>query len=403
MRLGIWPFHPPATCFLQGANSSPLGEDKPRPFPHRRGFLFNSTIVAISKKTKIKIKELASVNNPGSIHGIYPYRGKISAIDAEMVVSQLNKSKTLLDPFCGSGTIVYEAAKHGLNAIGFDTNPLAIWLSEGKSNLANLDEQKIIDEADQIIKLSKRKKLKKSTELSKKTFHDDTANEIFSVAQYFRQMSPYVKAAFLGSIALTARGCNHYKWTSSTVGKDIQPKRYIDFFEKFKFKVKKHLYPIKRSKTQKISIFQNDSRELSNILKPKSIDYVFTSPPYFDGLDYTAYYGKIVYDILEVSRAEIKKNLIQTVKSYEQDMAKVLEEIVKVTKNDAMIIFVVGDKKVKDKVINGGDFFSKLLHHKPNEIIERRYTGSSSQIFDTLNKTDRKEQIIIWDKSTWKE
>ena len=83
-------------------------------------------------------------------------------------------------------------------------------------------------------------------------------------------------------------------------------------------------------------------------------------------------------------------------------MKKVLDELVKVTKKNALIIFVVGDKKIKDKIINGGDFFSNLLHHKPNKVIERSYTSSSSQIFDKLNKTQRKEQIVIWDKSTWK-
>ena len=65
-------------------------------------------------------------------------------------------------------------------------------------------------------------------------------------------------------------------------------------------------------------------------------------------------------------------------------------------------MFVVGDKKMKNRTTNGGEFFSKLLKHKPNKIIERKYTGSSSQIFDKLNKTERKEQIVIWDKSTWK-
>jgi hypothetical protein len=104
-----------------------------------------------------------------------------------------------------------------------------------------------------------------------------------------------------------------------------------------------------------------------------------------------------------MERIKIKKNLIQNSKTYEDDMRKVLDEIVKVTKKDALIIFVVGDKKMKNsEIINGGEFFSKLLKHKPNKIIERKYTGSSSQIFDKLNKTERKEQIVIWDKSTWK-
>lgn len=53
----------------------------------------------------IQFCNLHSVNNPNSIHGIYPYRGKISAIDAQQVIKQFKKGKILLDPFCGSGSI----------------------------------------------------------------------------------------------------------------------------------------------------------------------------------------------------------------------------------------------------------------------------------------------------------
>ena len=74
------------------------------------------------KKTtfKPKFKQLKHVNNPNSIHGIYPYRGKISPIDAENLIIQLPQKGTLLDPFCGSGTIIFEARKKGLDVIGVD-------------------------------------------------------------------------------------------------------------------------------------------------------------------------------------------------------------------------------------------------------------------------------------------
>ena len=60
------------------------------------------------KKHQINFQTLQSVTNPNSIHGIYPYRGKISAKEAVNVISQFSKNKTLLDPFCGTGTIIFE-------------------------------------------------------------------------------------------------------------------------------------------------------------------------------------------------------------------------------------------------------------------------------------------------------
>ena len=98
-------------------------------------------------KNKLEFIKIKSVNNPHSIHGIYPYRGKISAIDAESLIKQLPKKGVLLDPFCGSGTIIYEARKHGLTTIGVDNNPIAIQIAKGKMSK--------IDEKESIIKIKK--------------------------------------------------------------------------------------------------------------------------------------------------------------------------------------------------------------------------------------------------------
>ncbi len=349
----------------------------------------------------IKFHNLTSISRPRSIHGIYPYRGKISSVEARLIIEQLPKNTTVLDPFCGSGTIVFEGLYSDLSIIGVDNNPLANWLSKGKIDSLTKPIEDFQKEHEVIISRLKKNRVPKMMPIkASRHFHKKTAQEIMQMIEYFDEMSDYLKAVFLGTIALAARGCNHYKWTSSTVGKDINPKNYISFFDKFAQKVKKH-HSGKVVKNPKAELHMKDSRRLSEFIEKGSIDFVFTSPPYFDGLDYTAYYGKIVYEIFGVDRTEIKERLIQNARSYEQDMKQVLDELVKVTKDDAQIMFVVGDKKVKDRIINGGEFFSNLLHHKPNQVIEREYTLSSSQVFDKLNNTKRKEQVVVWDKSTW--
>ena len=61
----------------------------------------------------------------------------------------------------------------------------------------------------------------------------------------------------------------------------------------------------------------------------------------------------------------------------------------------------MGDKKRGASVINGGEFFSDISGIKPNLIVQRKYSNTASKIWDSINKTSRNEQIIIWDKSTW--
>ncbi len=340
------------------------------------------------------IKYLESVNNPNSIHGIYPYRGKISAVDAAMLVSQFEKGKTLLDPFCGSGTIVYEGRKFGLNTLGVDANPIAVALTNGKLNIdKSLNDY--YDELKSLIGISKDYPTEDcACEYSRSLFHEDTIYEIIKLSKLYEKMSPYMQACFLGSICLAARGCNHYKWTSSTVGKNITPKRYINFYDKLKGKLKKHYFPVELGS----KVFYNDARKLTSIIKKGSIDYVYTSPPYFDCLDYTMYYARFAYDILGIDRIAIKNSLIQNFNDYESDMKTVLQELYEVCKKGAYVIFVVGDKKVHNKIINGAEFFNGFSPFNCIDVVERNYTGTSSKVFDSINKTERKEQVIIWQK-----
>lgn len=345
---------------------------------------------------KLTFRKLKSVNNPNSIHGIYPYRGKISAIDSKQIIEQLPKNGVLLDPFCGSGTILYEAKKHGLHIVGVDSNPIAIQIAKAKFSELNLE--KSIQKIKSIHSKISLEKNKNMPEKAKRYFHEKTANEIMGFLKFYDQFTDYEKAAFLGTICLVARGCNGYKWSSTQIGKIAEKQQYINFYEKFIKKIKKHHYPIDINDSK---IILSDTRNISNFLEKNSIDYVYTSPPYFDALDYTSNYTRIIHYIFENNLNNIKEKLIQNYESYEADMKKCFREIIKVTKDNSLIIFVVGDKKRGTKIINGGEFFSNIYEKEPNFIIERKYTGTASKIWDNINNTSRKEQIVIWDRSTW--
>ena len=217
------------------------------------------------------IKELKTVNNPRSIHGIYPYRGKIAALDAEQIMSQMPKGSIVLDPFCGSGTIVYEGLKYGLKTIGIDANPIAVTLSNGKIHIP-LSFQEVKDEVEYLInEANSLSEIPKAADYPASLFHEKSLNEIMSMSVFYDDMSDYMKACYLGTIALTARGCNDYKWTSSTVGKNIEPKRYIPFYEKLQLKVKKHFLPIANNSI----VYYEDSRNLDKVIKPNSVDFIF--------------------------------------------------------------------------------------------------------------------------------
>lgn len=83
-----------------------------------------------------------------SLHGIHEYKGKFNPQMIRTVGNMLGleAGDTILDPFCGSGTAILEAAHLGWNAVGMDLNPLAVLMTNAKANLLRKGEDQFIED-----------------------------------------------------------------------------------------------------------------------------------------------------------------------------------------------------------------------------------------------------------------
>ena len=74
-------------------------------------------------------------------HGLHPYKGKFYPQLAKSLfnLAQLEPRQKVLDPFCGSGTVLLEGYLNGLEAKGFDINPLAVKIANVKTRILTLD------------------------------------------------------------------------------------------------------------------------------------------------------------------------------------------------------------------------------------------------------------------------
>jgi 16S rRNA G966 N2-methylase RsmD len=347
-----------------------------------------------NSRRRLSLRRFEKVTNPRSIHGIYPYRGKMSPLDASQVIKQLPSDSLILDPFCGTGTILYEAQSHGLNAIGVDNNPLACTIARGKTEPLNKETTMV--QLENTIKDTKSlSKVESMPSQPARYFHKKTADQIMRILSLSDTFSTYLLSSFYGAICLTARACNNWLWTSTSVGRINKPLQNVDFYSTLLRKARKHIGFVKG--TPSVAIHTHDSRELSKIVRKKSVDVVYTSPPYFDALDYTGYYTKIVLEILGVDRAEIRDGLIQRYSTYREEMKRALHSIDAVLRDNAIVIFVVGDRMVRKKLIRGADFFTDIAPWKDPYTVEREYTKTASSVWDKINTTQRKEQVIVWD------
>ncbi len=72
------------------------------------------------------------------VHGFHAYPARMHPTTARRLVAALTEpGDTVLDPFCGSGTVLVEAALLGRRALGSDLNPLAVRLARMKITTTN--------------------------------------------------------------------------------------------------------------------------------------------------------------------------------------------------------------------------------------------------------------------------
>jgi hypothetical protein len=69
-----------------------------------------------------------------SVHGLHEYKGKFNPQVAKAILNifGIAPGQRVLDPFCGSGTMLVECAHIGALGYGTDLNPLAVFLANAK-------------------------------------------------------------------------------------------------------------------------------------------------------------------------------------------------------------------------------------------------------------------------------
>jgi SAM-dependent methyltransferase len=82
-----------------------------------------------------------------SVHGLHEYRGKFNPQVCGALINILGVSddQRLLDPFCGSGTTLVEAAHRGIQSVGADLNPLAVFIANAKLTALNIEPRLLED------------------------------------------------------------------------------------------------------------------------------------------------------------------------------------------------------------------------------------------------------------------
>ncbi|MCA3719797.1 DNA methyltransferase [Phenylobacterium sp.] len=112
-------------------------------------------------------------------HGIHPYKGKFYPQLAKSLLntSAIECGATVLDPYCGSGTVPLECLLNGYRAYGVDMNPLAAKIARAKTGVLLLDHGLVSDAGAALIRaIEKGPKIPRSLEQFTTATHVELEN-----------------------------------------------------------------------------------------------------------------------------------------------------------------------------------------------------------------------------------
>lgn len=234
---------------------------------------------------------------------IHPFPARMAP---DLALRSLKKLKggTVLDPMSGSGTVPRMARQRGLEALGFDLDPLAVLMSKVATTPINDDTVELLEE-----RLLKKARALDGRDIELPWIDGDPEAERF-VDYWFgeKQRGDLRRIAYLlwnaDIIDLPDEVANAFrialsriivtKHRAASLAADTSHSRphrtalvsdydVLEGFAKSIKVVRKRLADI--PKTGAVTIRRGDARDLS-VLKDASVDAVLTSPPYLNAIDY---------------------------------------------------------------------------------------------------------------------
>ena len=255
-------------------------------------------------KLFLQTKSISELNTYGVIHKWYDYLEDFpySLIEEKFVEYNLKDDSLVVDPFCGSGTTLVTGNMFHNNAIGFDANPLMTFVSKVKTTW-NIDITKLSD----IIK-----KVGNEFITRVKTLKDNSFQNGFLKYMPKKELNQWLsprlqqEVSLLKDIIIKTDNNDIRELLLLTMSKSCFDASYVSLCPGTTF------YPFREKKefwnifTEKIIQMHDDLKAIQvhnhygtsklisdtclnaqNYLDNDSIDFIITSPPYPNDLEYT--------------------------------------------------------------------------------------------------------------------
>lgn len=317
------------------------------------------------------------------VHGFHSYPARLHPTVAGRLIEAFPDAKTVLDPFCGSGTVLVEARMRGRIARGTDVNPLAIRLARLKTRgvpavqrRALLDQAKKIEEHARKRRVARAKPTMRYPEEDVALFDAHVLLELDSIRDAIDAVHSKGLREDL-ELILSAILTKASKQRGDT-GKDLQHRRLAPGFAARMFVSKteeltRALEEFERrvpEGTPEVDVHSDDARVLGT-LKAASVDLVLSSPPYAATYDYLEHHDvRLRWLRLKIERfAELELGARRQYsrlgpesarQRWNDELGKTLSAIARVLTKEGVAVLVLADSAVRGATLRADEVVTAL-------------------------------------------
>lgn len=335
---------------------------------------------------------------------IHPFPARMAPDIAQEFLDECAKGGRVLDPMCGSGTVLRAAVEAGLDCTGVDIDPLAVLLS--RVWVTPLVPSMLVDAANDVVQRARdlpENQVEQASDPETRRFiafwfapgQKHQLNRLATVLRKHSQPETEALTLVLSRIIVTKEMmASLARDTSHSRPHRVATENDFDVFEGFlkaASQVANRLSPeLIKGESE---VFEGDARRLKE-LGDDTFDLAVTSPPYLNAIDYLrghrlalVWLGYELSSIRTTRSASVGAEKILSsaagqrdvsqyvnesanstftdrhlgwVRRYAVDMQAVFEELARVVKRDGTVVMVVGNSFLRGAVVDNAMLVSDI-------------------------------------------
>ncbi len=316
---------------------------------------------------------------------------------------KVKENSLVLDSFCGVGTTLLACRQRGINSIGYDVQPSAVFAARVKTQ--NYDVSELKEQAKLLLKKKFVMIEHKFQPLFYKAFSKYVMEDIAFFENEIKQMDEN-SDFFLLALINAAMKCS-YAWKDGSaikIRKSPKPPLRV-MLKRTIYRMTNDLENFETTNAQCI-VEQKDARIMD--LEDNIIGAVITSPPYLNQIDYTKVY-EIENYFVGYPKPALRSYIGYSAEGYEElpyssrayfvDMEKVFQELYRVCRPSAKLAIVVGNGYVDGQIVES-DILLAGIAEKIGFIVKKIFVVNKRFALEerTKKKGVLRESIIIMEK-----